>query len=181
MGTAQQEVQATSPSCRAEICVPTLSRHHRIESGIIRGVDLDRTLESATEYRALRTTSLTSRKRGSETTDRPPGIPLKVEGVLETCPSPASATKLSMSRSDSPRTQPPMISACSGLVRTGRPTVGDDMTRLTNPPAVPRTCGIGASGRCSTSCAGRVFAPVPVPLVSITSTALEELLASYRG
>jgi hypothetical protein len=64
--------------------------------------------------------------------------------LFETWPSPASATRLSMSRSDSPRTQPPMISASSALVRSAVRPFGS--TLLTNFWAAPRICGTWISG-----------------------------------
>ena len=59
-----------------------------------------------------------------------------------------------MSRSDRPRTQPPMISASSGRVRSAvLPFSGS--TRLMNLSALPRICGIATSNSPSAVCTRR--------------------------
>gem|GEM_PF-6985403 len=63
--------------------------------------------------------------------------------LLETMPKPASAIKLSMSRSDSPRTYAPMTSASNGRVRTADLVSG--MIWLTKGSAVLRSCGMAIS------------------------------------
>src|SRR5262249_4213258 len=84
--------------------------------------------------------------------------------LFETCPRPASLTTLSMSPSDSPRTQPPMISASSGLVRSAVHPFG--IMLLTNFSAAPRICGIWISSSPSAVCTWRGRFPFGEPRAS---------------
>src|SRR5205085_9680366 len=84
--------------------------------------------------------------------------------ALRDLAQPASLTRLSMSRSDNPRTQPPMISASSGLVRSAvRPFA---ITLLTNLSAAPRICGTWISSSPSAVCTCRARFPFLDPRAS---------------
>jgi hypothetical protein len=69
-----------------------------------------------------------------------------------------------MSRSERPRTQPPITSASRGLVRTAVRPFGS--TLLTNRSAAPRTCGIWISSSPSAVCTRRGRFPFREPRAS---------------
>jgi hypothetical protein len=84
--------------------------------------------------------------------------------LFEIWRSPASLARLSMSRSDSPRTQPPMISASSGLLRSAVRPFG--ITLLTSLAAAPRICGTRISSSPSAVCTCRGRFPFREPRAS---------------